>query len=106
MVGCDQSTANGAATAGSSCRRGDPLRHHRIVVEPGVAGPERPDVRKPVIGYLRDPLRIADLAAANRDQVEVAALEAAHQFSDPASAGRVALLSVQRGHDVDVEADA
>jgi hydrogenase maturation protein HypF len=85
---------------------GPGLRRHRVVAEPGVAGPERPDVRDPVIGHLRDPLRIADLAAANRDQVEVSALKAAHQLADPASASRVALLAVQRGHHVDVEAHA
>src|SRR3954452_16276521 len=77
-------------------RRADPLRRHRVVAEPGVAGLEGPDVGDAVVGHLRDPLRVADLAAADRDQVEVAAVEAADQLGDPARAGRVAFLAVQR----------
>jgi YfiH family protein len=83
-----------------------PLRGHHVLAEPGVAGAERPDVGDPVAGHLGDPLRVADLAAADRDQVEVAAVEAAHELVDTARAGLPGLLAVQRGHHVDVEAYA
>jgi hypothetical protein len=58
------------------------------------------------MGHLRDPLRVADLAAADGDQVEVAALEAAHQLADAAPARGPGFLAVKRGHHVDVEAHA
>jgi hypothetical protein len=53
------------------------LRRHHVVAERGVVGAEPPDVGDPVVGHLRDPVRVADLAAADRDEVEVAALEPA-----------------------------
>jgi hypothetical protein len=54
------------------------LRRHHVVAERGVVGAEPPDVGDPVVGHLRNPVRVADLAAADRDEVEVAALEPAH----------------------------
>jgi hypothetical protein len=71
-----------------------------------VGAAERPDLGAPAVAHLRDPVGVADQAAADRDEVEVAALEAPHQVADPAGPRRPGLLAGQRGHDVDVEADA
>jgi hypothetical protein len=59
-----------------------------------------------VIAHLGDPLRVADLAAADSYQVKVAAVEAAHQLVDAAGPGLLGFLAVQRGHHVLVEPDA
>jgi len=85
-----------------------PLGRHvvyYVVAEPGIAGTERPDVGGLVVRHLRDPLRIADLAAADCYQVEVAAVEAAHQLVNAARPGLLRLFAVQRGHHVLVEPD-
>src|SRR5215469_13338476 len=76
------------------------------MVKRRVVTAERPDVGYPAVAHLGHPVRVANLASADRYQVEVAALEAPDQLVDSASASRPRLLAGQGGHDVDVEADA
>jgi YfiH family protein len=75
-----------------------PLRRHvvyYVVAQPGIASTKCPDVGDPVVGHLRDPLRVADLAAADGYQVKVAAVETVHQLVNAASPGLLGLLAVQ-----------